>query len=145
MRTSKESGFTLIELMVTVLVAAILAAVAVPAYIDYVKRSKISQATSNLSSMRVKLEQYFQDNRTFEGACKDKTIAPLPPADDFAYSCPTLTDFTYTVEATGAAPGAMTGFTYTIDHENKMMTTAVPGGWGAAPKECWIVKKGGAC
>lgn len=145
MYAQKFSGFTLVEMMVTLAIAAILAAVAMPAYSDYVKRGRISQATNNLASMRVKLEQFYQDNRTFEGACADGTVAPLPPNDDFAYSCPTLTETSYAVKATGVATGVMNGFTYTIDHANKKVTTAVASGWGTAPIECWVVKKGGAC
>ena len=145
MYASKHLGFTLVELMVTVAIAAILAAVAMPAYTDYVKRSRISQATNNLASMRVKLEQFYQDNRTFEGACAAGTVAPLPPPDDFTYSCPTLTATTYTIQAAGVAGGSMAGFTYTIDEANNKTTTAVPSGWGTAPIACWVTRKGGAC
>lgn len=141
--TSRQTGVTLIELMVTVAIMAILAAVAIPMYSDYVMRGRIPQATGNLSSMRVKLEQYFQDNRTYVGACVAGTIAPLPPADDFTYTCPTLTATTFTVQATGQ--GSMTGFTYTLDESNTKKTTAVPTGWGSAPVSCWVTKKGGAC
>ena len=62
-------GFTLIELMIVVAIIGILAAVALPAYNDYVRRGKIANATSVLSMMRVQMEQYFQDNRTYVGAC----------------------------------------------------------------------------
>jgi type IV pilus assembly protein PilE len=145
MRVFKRTGFTLIEMMITVAIAAILAAVAIPSYSDYVKRGRISQATNNLASMRVKLEQYYQDNRTFVGACAAGTVAPLPPADDFTYSCPTLTATTYTIQATGVTTGTMNGFTYTIDQSNNKATTALPSGWGTVPVACWVVKKGGAC
>jgi type IV pilus assembly protein PilE len=138
-------GFTLIELMVTVAVIAILAAIAMPSYSDYVKRGKIPQATSNLASMRVKLEQYFQDTRTYVGSCAAGTVAPLPAADDFTYTCPAanLTATTFTVQAAGT--GVMAGFTYTIDQNNTKTTTAVPSGWGTAPITCWVTKKGGGC
>ncbi|HZW23140.1 type IV pilin protein [Noviherbaspirillum sp.] len=145
MSLARQSGFTLIEMMITVAIAAILAAVALPAYTDYVKRGRISQATNNLSSMRVKLEQYFQDNRTYVGACASGTVAPLPAADDFTYSCPTLTATTFTVQAAGVSTGTMNGFTYTIDQANAKSTTALPSGWGTAPVSCWVIKKGGVC
>ena len=144
---SRQVGFTLIEVMVTVAIVAILAAVAIPAYTDYIKTGRLPQATNNLSSMRAKLEQYFQDNRTYIGACAAGTIAALPVADDFTYTCPTLTATTYVVKAVGS--GTVAGFTYTIDESNNKKTTALPTGWGtasdAAPVTCWVRKKGGAC
>ena len=60
-----NSGFTLIEVMITVAIVAILGAIAVPSYNEYVQRARITEATSALSDMRNKMEQYFQDNRTW--------------------------------------------------------------------------------
>ena len=65
----RERGFTLLEMLITVATLAIIAAVALPNYIDYVTRSKIVQATSGLNDMRVRLEQYFADNRQYPTAC----------------------------------------------------------------------------
>jgi len=139
----RQTGVTLIELMVVIAIIGILSAVALPAYRDYVTRGRIPQATNNLGAMRVKLEQYYQDNRTYVGACAAGTIAPLPPADDFTYSCPTLTATAYTVQAAGGSK--MSGFTYTIDQANAKATTALPTGWGTAPITCWVTKRGGQC
>jgi len=136
-------GFSLIELMITIAIVAILAGIAVPSYNNYVITSRIPEATSNLSSMRVKLEQHYQDNRTYEGACVAGSVAALPTSENFTYSCPTLTASTYTVAATGR--GKMTGFTYTIDQSNTRTTADLPSGWGTAPVSCWVVKKGGGC
>jgi type IV pilus assembly protein PilE len=134
-------GFTLIELMITVAVVAILATVALPSYRDYVIRGRIPEATNNLASMRVKLEQFFQDNRTYVGACTDNTVAPKPQNDSFTYSC-ALTADTFTVTAQGL--GAMSEFAYTINEKNEKATTALPASWGSS-STCWIVKKGQAC
>ncbi len=65
MGSSSFGGFTLIEVMITVAVIAILAAVALPSYIEYVTRSKLVEAKTNLSDMRTRLEQYFLDNRKY--------------------------------------------------------------------------------
>ena len=65
-RSNRSSaGFTLIEAMITVAVIAILAAVALPNYFDYVTRSRIVEAKTNLADMRTRLEQYFLDNRAY--------------------------------------------------------------------------------
>jgi type IV pilus assembly protein PilE len=131
--------------MVTLAIVAILASVAVPSYRDYATRGKIPQATNKLSVLRVQLEQYYQDNRTYVGACAAGTVAPLPAADDFEYTCPTLTASAFTAQAAGKSSGSMNGFTYTIDQASTRTTTAVPTGWGTAPVSCWVTKKGGAC
>src|SRR5688500_3851726 len=55
----KQHGFTLIELMIAMAVMAILAAVAMPAYNDYVRRGMLVEATNNLSDMRVRMEQFY--------------------------------------------------------------------------------------
>lgn len=145
---SRQAGVTLIELMVTLAIVAILASVAIPSYSDHIKAGRLPQATNNLAGMRAKLEQYFQDNRTYIGACAAGTIAELPPAaGDFTYSCPILTATAYKVQAEGKGP--VTGFTFTIDESNNKKTEAVPSGWGtasaSAPILCWVRKKGGTC
>ena len=60
----KRGGFTLIEVMIVVAIVAILSAIAIPSYRNYVIRGKIPEATSNLSGQAVKMEQYFEDNKT---------------------------------------------------------------------------------
>ncbi|OIQ86359.1 fimbrial protein precursor [mine drainage metagenome] len=139
-----QRGFTLIELMVAVAIVGILSAIAWPSYNSYIMRGKIPDATSNLASKRVLMEQYFQDNHTYVGgpACNaDSTSSKY-----FTFSCPlaaTATD--YVIQAAGT--GTMAGFTYTIDQDNNMQTTAAPSGWAAPsmPANCWITKNGGAC
>jgi type IV pilus assembly protein PilE len=139
-----QTGFTLIELMITVAIIGILAAVAMPSYSEYVLRGRIVENVASLTDMRVKMEQFFQDNRTYVGACAANTVAPLPAATaHFTFTCPTLTASAFTVTATGTAQ--MAGFVYTIDQANVRTTTGLPSGWTGTNSTCWVLKKGGAC
>jgi type IV pilus assembly protein PilE len=137
-------GFTLIELMVTVAIVAILASIALPAYRDYVTRGRLAEAYATLGSQRVKMEQFYQDARTYNGACAANTVAPPPPnTTNFQYTC-NVADQTYTITATGQASGGLNGFVFTVDQANTRATTGVPSGW-TSNATCWIRRKDGAC
>lgn len=135
-------GFTLIELMIVVAIVAILAAIAVPAYTDYVRRGKIINATQRLSDARVRMEQSFLDNRAYPVACPAFVTASAAN-DAFAFSCAANTATTYSILATGRASNGMSGFQYTINERNQR-TSQGPAGWTASAN-CWIVRKDGSC
>jgi type IV pilus assembly protein PilE len=131
-------GFTLIELMIAVAIAAILAAIALPNYTEYVRRARIGEATGNLADMRTRSERFFQDKRTYDGM----PCTATSPTTNFTFSCGTPTASAYTISATGTA--SMASFTYTIDQANVRATTAVPTGWSTSAN-CWVRGRGGVC
>jgi type IV pilus assembly protein PilE len=149
-----QRGFTLIEIMVTVAIVAILAAIALPSYRDYVTRGKLIEATAGLADARVKIEQYFQDNRNYPTNCVISPTAPgatevqLSALKYFTLVCSNMTANTYLVTANGVSD--MSGFSYTIDQNNAKTSTfsgvGTSAGYTAAtPNNCWVMRKGGSC
>jgi prepilin-type N-terminal cleavage/methylation domain-containing protein len=146
----KVSGFTLIELMITVVVVAILAAIAVPSYIQYIQRGKISEAIGNLSSARLQLEKYYADNHMYgTGNVCGVTMPSGADAQYFQITCTSgnanaVGDQTYLITAAGI--GSMSGFQYTINESNVRQSTfsSPVTGWNNSTT-CWVTKKGESC
>jgi type IV pilus assembly protein PilE len=149
LRKNTEAGFTIIELMIVMVIVAILGAIALPSYNDYILRSRLAEAYANMGELATKLEQYYQDNRTYAGACAANTVAPLPSASNAKYfdvTCPTLTATAFTVQAAGKVGTSVAGFTFTVDNTGLKQTTAVPAGSGYSTSTgangCWVRRKG---
>jgi type IV pilus assembly protein PilE len=146
---SRQRGFTLIEVMITVAIVAILAAVALPFYQDTIRRGKLVDVAVRLGDMRTQQEKWFIDNRTYQAvpASGSNCGIPNPPAgakDPFQIICSAPTPTTYTITATGQASGGMDpAFIYTVDQANVRNSTG-PTGW-APGTGCWAVRKDGSC
>jgi type IV pilus assembly protein PilE len=151
-------GFTLIELMIVVAVIGILLAIGVPNYQEYVLRSKLTDALSSLSQLRVRRNSI---SRTI-----GVTTWPQPPppaivawwlrhATAITSPIPAQTNVVrvpavplgqaFLITATGVAAGGTGQFTYTIDEANNRQTTSLPAGRGVTPANCWLTAKGQTC
>lgn len=140
MSAYRQRGFTLMELMITVAIVAILSAVALPSYRAYVTRSRIPVAFDALSSYAARMEQTYQDTGRYDPAAAGNCTPTLPAANNFTLSCSIGNGGqSYVATATGA--GSMSGYAYTIDNTGGRATTAHPHGTNAA---CWSMK-GSAC
>jgi len=138
-------------LMITVAVIAILSAVALPNYREYVIRGNVPEATSRLATKQVQMEQFFQDNPVVgyvggPGCAPDNTSSKF-----FDFTCTdggiAVTNVAYVITAVGKR--SMTGIKYTINQTGAKTTSILSGGppgWSnPSPNNCWATKKGGVC
>jgi type IV pilus assembly protein PilE len=140
----RPRGFTLIELMVTIAIVAILSSVAIPAYTDHVRRGKLPDAFTSLSDYRVKMEQYYQDNRNYGTAgCAYQAAAADGPSWNaftsskyFTYACMSGGQSYDIIATSNAALGL--SHVYTVNQANAQTTTAFKG--AAVAKTCWVAR-----
>lgn len=145
-----ERGFTLIEVMIVVAIVAILATVALPAYTDYLRRGQVQEAFTYLSDFRVKMEQYYQDNRSYGTggggtACANATGAPTwanfsaPGSRYYTFSCVLGADNqSFVLTATGSS-GRAVGYDYRFSSAGNAKSTVRFAGV-AVTKSCWASK-----
>lgn len=98
-------GFTLIELMIVLAIVAILAAIAVPAYNNQVRKAQRAEARSALQQITLLQEKFRADNPTY-GAAADLGIANPAPSENG------LWNITVTLQAL-PAPAGSAGYTLT--------------------------------
>lgn len=141
----RSRGFTLIEVMITVAIVGILAAIAIPSYRDYVLRGQVVDATNGLAAMRANMERHYQDFRTYKtsgGVTAPCQVGAQQRSGSFSLSCAGggPTDTTYTLLAEGS--GATAGFKYRIDERG--LRSSETAAWGNCTSG-WVLKRGQSC
>lgn len=134
-------GFTLIELMITVAIVGILAAIALPAYQQYVFRSKIPAGLDGLTAYQLRMEQRLQDTGSYASAVDANACAiPAPVITNFNLACALgASNQEYVATVTGTGP--MTGVSYTVNEQGARTTPTHPRGPNPT---CWTIR-GGTC
>lgn len=92
---TKQKGFTLIELMIVVAIIGILAAVAIPAYSDYMTKTKVSEASILVAGIRTCVDEYVQSETDVPTAEKYVEVCAPKTAGEY------VTNITYEVAAPG--------------------------------------------
>ncbi len=113
---SRERGFTLIELVITMVIVGILTAIAIPSYVEYVRRSSRAEARGQLLALAHWMEKWRTQNGRFDDPANANNPPPSipasllqsPPSGTATYTIAVVaTPTTYT--ATATATGSMTG------------------------------------
>jgi type IV pilus assembly protein PilA len=112
-RVQDEKGFTLIELLVVILIIGILAAIALPAFLNQRGKAQDTEAKSQVRTAQTAMESYYTDNQTYVGATDTvlKGIEPTLGQGKATFTVEgTPTKDTYTVKSASA-----NGDTFTIE------------------------------
>ncbi len=140
---SSSGGFTLIEVMIVVAIVAILSMIAYPSYTDYIRRGQVQEAPATLLAYRARMEQYYQDNRSYAAAGNCAVALPAPPeVEHFSYAC-TVSNAgqAYAATATGVG-GAVAGLAYSIDQRNNRSSTCTGCAWNfSGVQTTWILRR----
>ena len=142
-------GFTLIEIMITVAIVAILAAIAYPSYNEHVLRSNRAEAKSALLENAQFLERSYTEHTRYDlcdsdadGSVDDAVVLPItqsPRAGSALYNitATTLTTTDFVLTATPVAGGRMAGdkcANFTLNNYGQKGLSGTP---TATAEDCW--------
>lgn len=99
-RSTQMKGFTLVEILVTLSILAILVRFALPNYNNFVAKSRLTEATTQLLQISVLQEQFYRDFRGYAAGSSQSGSAPTSPNytnGNLAWLAPNNAYFTYTI------------------------------------------------
>lgn len=131
---AKPGGFTLIEVVVAMVIIAILAAIAIPNYTQYVARGHRSEARSTMYQASQWMERFRTQNNTYVGAALPAGFTTSPSSGPARYNIvlatPAANQYTVTATPTGTMAGDVCG-ALTLDQ------AGARGHGGGTMELCW--------
>ena len=132
-KSISRNGFTLIEMMIVVAIIAILASVAVPSYLESVRRSNRAEAAATMLKNANWMEQQFTVNNKYPSSSTAMPFAQSPESGTKKYTIALAsgaTDTTYTLEATPIQTDKCGKFS--LDQSGKRTVSGT-----ATADDCW--------
>jgi type IV pilus assembly protein PilE len=105
---NRSAGFTLVELVIAMVIAAILAAIAIPAYSNYVLQAHRTDAKTALLDLASLEERYFSVNNAYTAVASNLGYTAFPQSVGSGY-------YTVTVAVTAPTTGAVATYTLTAN------------------------------
>lgn len=141
-KQNNKRGFTLLELLITIAIVAILAAVAVPIFLTYLERGKVAEAMQEADAARVAVSDCYQRTSDMAQCDSNAKVGFTQTAGEYHSGAAVGTvplAGTITVSMTAAAGTNLSGLTYTLEptvSDNKITWTAGGGVCGLSYITC---------
>lgn len=130
---ARQSGFTLIELMIAVVVIGILAAIAIPSYNDYVRKARRADGKAALMALQLAQEKYRANQTTYASTVAAVGVNSVSPEGYYSLSIENPSATGYVAKAT-----AVSGKSQASDTGCTVLTLTFSAGTPAyTPADCW--------
>jgi len=121
-------GFSLIEMLIAAVALAVLAAIAIPSYSNFMERARRSEAREALSDAAARQEQFFMDNKAYANGLAVINVNATTENGYYSITMPASTALSYTLRATAAGGQAGDTDCATMDLTNLRVKS---------PAGCW--------